>query len=274
MEKLSTRQTQLAELEILKEFDRICKEHGFIYSLYAGTLLGAVRHKGFIPWDDDVDIIMPRPDYEKFRAEVLSGEIKFNGDFALNDDRGKDAEHPFLKIIDKKYITKSTVAEKFDLNLWIDIFPADGYPENNKKCIKINKKAKFLNRVMFFSRITNFSGYKGLSKLKAKLFCLYAKMYGIKRVIKNANKLYSKNEFDKCRNCGFKMSGVKGVGNIFSSAAFSDITDMEFEGIPFPVMADWEKYLKGVYGDYMQLPSEDKRGAHDISVYKIDRAEQ
>lgn len=269
MEKLTTRETQLAELEILKEFDRICKEHGFTYSLYAGTLLGAVRHKGFIPWDDDVDVLMPRPDYEKFRTGVLSGEIKLNGGFTLADDRGKDAEHPFLKILDNRYIAKSSLTEKYDINLWIDIFPADGYPENQNKCAKINKKAKFLNRVTFFSRLTNFSGYKGLGKLKVKLFCAYARMYGIKRVIKNANKLYKKYDFDKCRNCGFKMSGVKGVGNVFPSAAFSDITYMEFEGTSFPVMSEWERYLKGVYGDYMQLPPEDKRGAHDISVYKI-----
>ena len=273
MEELTTRQTQLAELEILKEFDRICKEHGFTYSLYAGTLLGAVRHKGFIPWDEDVDVLMPRPDYEKFRAGVLSGEIKFNGGFTLADDRGKGAQHPFLKILDKKYLVKSALTEKFDTNLWIDIFPADGYPENPKKCAKINKKAKFLNRVMFFSRLTNFSGYKGLNKLKTKLFCLYAKTYGIKRVVKNANKLYKAYNFDKCQSCGFKMSGVKDLGNIFSSAAFSNIIQMEFEGISFPVMADWERYLKGVYGDYMKLPPEDKRGAHEISVYLIEKSE-
>ena len=274
MEKLSIRQTQLAELEIFKEFDRICSERGFLYSLSGGTLLGAVRHKGFIPWDDDIDIMMPRPDYEKLRSGILSGEIVLNGNYALSDDRGRGAQHPFLKIVDKRYIAKSSLSENYDTNLWFDIFPVDGYPEDKKKCVRINKKAKFFSRIMFFNRLTNFSGYSGLKKSAVKLFCLYSKMYGITRAVKNMNKLYLKYSFENCQKTGFKLSGAKDAGNVVSKSSYLNPVRMEFEGMSVPVIAEWENYLKGMYGDYMQLPPEDKRGAHEISVYRIDGIEK
>ena len=99
MQELTLREIQLAELEILIEFDRICKLHNLKYSLAAGTLLGAIRHKGFIPWDDDIDVCMPRPDYEKF-IELFRSSVN-TAKFDMSSDRGAQAPYPFVKMLHK-----------------------------------------------------------------------------------------------------------------------------------------------------------------------------
>ena len=118
-------------LDLLTEFDKICKEHGLRYSLTAGTLLGAVRHKGFIPWDDDVDVCMPRPDYEKF-LKIIQEENVLPEYLTYSKDRGKGTYYCFTKILDKRYPlrTPNHIEVKY---LYLDIFPVDGAADTKEE---------------------------------------------------------------------------------------------------------------------------------------------
>ena len=129
--ELSLREIQLTELKILSVFSDFCNEHGLIYSLVGGTLLGAVRHKGFIPWDDDIDVGMPRPDYEKFIEMIEANGDLLNENIKVITDRGKNAILPYLKIVDKRIEISPKCNEKSN-NIWIDVFPYDGCPENTQ----------------------------------------------------------------------------------------------------------------------------------------------
>ena len=133
MDNQILRKVQLTQLEIAKEFKRICEENNLIYMMESGTLLGAVRHKGFIPWDDDLDMSMPRDDYEKFLS--IANEI-IDPKYEIVNWREESAyAHPFCKIIKKNTVYKEEKdgAKDSKNGIYIDIFPYDVYPDDLKK---------------------------------------------------------------------------------------------------------------------------------------------
>lgn len=264
MKELSLRELQFAELEILKYFDNFCRENELKYSLAGGTLLGAVRHKGFIPWDDDIDVCMPRPDYEKF-VSSFKHESLF-----ITHDRESNAKYPFTKILDKKVMLNHEGFSEVE-NLWIDVFPVDGLPENDKRLAKIYKKSTFYRKVIGFNQVENFDKYHGRhNKIVAKLIGIFAKIYGYKRAIRNSIKLAQKYDYEKSDFVGAVTWGCYGVGERMVKSEYEKFIEMEFEGYNFFVMGCWDSYLHGIYGDYMQLPPEDKRVTHGIQAFKVE----
>ena len=258
---------QLAELDILIAFDKICKESGINYSLDSGTLLGAVRHKGFIPWDDDIDVAMPRPDYEKFYKLVTENKDILPDNLELVPDRGENALIPFLKLIDKNIKIDANAGEITE-NLWIDIFPYDGYPTDNKKAAKFWKKVHMCHRIILYN-YNDCSNKRGLRKLALKLFSVYAKMCGVSKAIKKLNKLREKYPYSKAEIVGPVMWSSCGLKYRMPIDAYSKYTALEFEGYTFPAIEDWDAYLSHAYGDYMTLPPEDKRETHGIKSFRL-----
>lgn len=266
MQQLSLRETQLSELEILIEFDKICRENNLHYSLAAGTLLGAVRHKGFIPWDDDIDVMMPRPDYEKFR-EIFHKTANLEK-FDMADDRGEKAEYPFVKLLNNDVIVDKSGYAEVD-RVWIDVFPLDGYPADTKKALKVLKKAQLYKKVIVVSKYENASYYHGRhSKLMFYLGRIFAKLYGVRRALKNSVNHALKIPYDTAEYAGILTWGAYGLGERLIKSLYEDLTQVEFEGHKFYCVSDWDSYLRGLYGEYMQLPPEDKRKAHNIIAYK------
>ncbi len=262
MENLTLKEIQFAEFKILEEFDRICNDNNLRYSLAGGTLLGAVRHKGFVPWDDDIDVCMPRPDYEKFK------KIFKNEQFYLSDDKGKYSIYPFLKMMDKS-IEVQEVGFNEVSNLWIDVFPIDGLPSENKKLKKIYKKSSLYRKIIVFDKWKNLNVYGGKhNKLIAFLIKIYVKTYGVKRAIKNSIRLALKHDYKKSDYVGAITWGCYGVGERMLKSEYEQFTEMEFEGKKFSVMGCWDSYLRGIYGDYMKLPPEDKRITHGIKAFR------
>ena len=132
MKKLGLKEIQQRELEIFKKFVEICEQYGIRYYLAGGTLLGAARHKGFIPWDDDIDVNMPREDYETLLSHA--DEIGASGDYKLVAGELGNLNYPFAKIYDlHTNIRKLYDDDDTERNLWIDIFPMDGLPDDEKK---------------------------------------------------------------------------------------------------------------------------------------------
>lgn len=264
--QLTLREVQLVELDIMIEFDKFCRSNGLRYSLVGGTLLGAVRHKGFIPWDDDIDVAMPRPDYEKFIGLVAANNNELSDSIEVVLDRGKNANLPYLKIIDKKTSVPPSVNAKVN-HLWIDVFPYDGCPNEEIKAKKHLKKAKHYRHIIVYNQF-KISHFKGVWKLIYLACSFYAKIYGMRRAIKNLEKLAQKYPFETSPRIVCAVWGLYGKGEIINKDTFENLIEADFENKKFYIMPNYDDYLSGIYGDYMTPPPENKRNSHHVIAYK------
>lgn len=257
--KLSLRDIQLAELKILDYFDEICREQGLRYSLAGGSLLGAVRHKGFIPWDDDIDVCMPRADYEAF-VKTFQERAHVRYELYANNVT------PFVKLLDKSIQVSSPHEEtKY---LWMDIFPVDGLPDSYEKSLRHYKKALRYIKMICWPGLKNYSGSH--SVFLAALIHFYIKIFTKARAAKHLISLAQKYSFDSSKFIGCVVWGLYGIGERMLKSEFEKFVDVEFEGHTFKAMSCWDSYLTGIYGDYMQLPPEEKRITHGFKAYRIE----
>lgn len=250
-------------LDILKSVDSFCQENGLRYSMAYGTLLGAVRHKGFIPWDDDIDILMPRPDFDKFVATFgKNPEDRYRCLYHTSNDE-ECFIHFFAKVHDTHTVCNQGKFVKYKFGLNIDIFPVDGKPED----IAIQKKME--RKLSSWSHRLNICGTKFnlldfhqplVSKIEAHLF---GPVYWAKK----CDEKMRSYDFDKCRLSGSVSVKYNGLKEIFERSMFENYTELEFEGCQFKAFADWDKFLVQQFGDYMQLPPENKREHHNIVAY-------
>lgn len=248
---LSLRELQLTELDILVKFDEFCTKNEIKYTLVGGTLLGAVRHKGFIPWDDDIDVGMPRPEYEKFYGLLRENDFVLPGTrLKIIPDRGNEAVLPFLKLIDPSYCVHAKEAVGSD-NVWIDILPIDGYPDTEKKTKKFCKKLKMYRHIMVYNTRGAYKRKKGILRIIAILFTLYARIYGKKRVFKKMSRLIDKYPFGNTCFAGVATWGLYGTNERVPIPCMEKQQRMLFEGHEFLAMNGWDLYLSQIYGDYM-----------------------
>ena len=271
MNYLTLDQTHAALLDILIEFDRICRENHLKYSLAYGSLLGAIRHKGFIPWDDDVDVVMPRPDYEKFYELIHSGKVTLNPHFFLSEDRGKKAVYPFLKMMDDRYSLKCTSRIEVPY-LYVDIFPLDGMPPLSKRKLKrLHRRELYYNGIVSICKWYVPDRWWGhLLRIFGFWFYLLGMCYGQARAITRFRKLllkypYEEHENVDCRAWGWTVDTVP-------RAFFDSFEEAEFEGKKFCVISAWHEQLTVRYGDYMTPPPPKKRCSdHSFKVYRNNR---
>ncbi len=266
---LTLKETQNVLLDMLTEMDRVCRENGLHYSLAYGTLLGAIRHKGFIPWDDDVDIVMPRPDYEKLYELVKEGRIVFRKHYSLSEDRGKKGVYPFVKLLDDRYSVKSTTHIEVP-NVYLDIFPLDGMPQlPPKEQKKLHRKEVFYKAIVSLDKwyIPNNAWYSHVLRIIGFWFYLLVKCYGRTRALKNLRALLLKypvpeNEFVDDRSWGTAYRPRP-------RAYYENLIDVQFEGRTFYAISAYDEHLKSCYGDYMTPPPENKRfSAHCMKIYR------
>ena len=261
---LSTEQLkklQQIELQIFKLFISICEKEQLGYFLIGGTLIGAVRHKGFIPWDDDIDIGMPRKDYEKFIS--IASKYLSNRYFLQTMESDKDYPYPFAKIRDKNTIYKEDFLSNLPNNhgIWIDIFPLDYCKPNNwihyAYYRLLNKR--ILSR---FQTIYHLRDYFWKYALKI-IFPSF------KHAINSRHKIMTRYQTDT----GYiaNLTGRYGHREMVPSAWFKKPVWLEFEGIQVSVPTEYHKYLTNIYGDYMKLPPMEKRiSLHQVAEIDFD----
>lgn len=263
-----------ALLGILVEFDRVCREHNLRYTLDYGTLLGAVRHKGFIPWDDDVDVSMPRPDYDKFYALVQEEKIVFSRHFELSCDRGGGSvDYPYLKLMDKRY--KISCFSHIEVPyLFLDIFPVDGVPDLPEHDVR--RWQKKIDRCNFSIGVTRWYTFNSRFGFIAWIFGFWFYLpfviYGRKRVFAKLHKLKAKYPFESCSmvdvSWGLTHDYVK-------RECFEEYCEVEFAGKKFMAVSDWNTRLTTRYGDYMTPPKKIPQiSGHGTTIYKNPKYEK
>lgn len=255
MDNLSKHQSVL--LELLKEFDRVCKKHNIPYVVFGGTAIGAVRHNGFIPWDDDIDVSMLRDDYERF--------LKYAPD-ELDDKYYLQAEGTAHWVMNFSKLRKNntTYLEKFHpkdnemhQGVYIDIFPCD-----NASSVEFIRKLQFLASRVAWSKALWKRGYETDSKKKI-LFMQLCRFLPNKPFLK-FSMLRKQNNSEYVQT--FLSCTSKYRKGIYHRLWFNDIIEMDFEDMKVPVSAHYDKLLTTLYGDYMKLPDEEERRIKEHSV--------
>lgn len=259
LSKERLRQLQMIELNILLEVDKICKKHNITYYLGEGTLLGAARHQGFIPWDDDLDILMFRKDYEKF-IDVTMRELPSHL-LLLNNLTYKKYHLPLTKIVTKD---NQGFINVLDSNLtdhtgpYIDIFPVDFLPfnpsKNSKEYIKL-KKIRYYRYLLLFK-----VNYKSVNTLRKLMYRIISKFLPFKYFHKKIYKLSTKyNEDEKTVYAVNFASSYSLQKQIVPKEVYGKPKYIEFEGHFFPVPNNYKKLLKTIYDNYEELPPLHKR---------------
>ena len=273
MKKLSLKEIQYEELELLKEFINICKKDNLKYYLMGGTLLGAVRHNGFIPWDDDIDLFMPRPDYDKLINMINNNVLvtKKQTDFVSKELNNYYV--PFLKMINKNIIINMNNKELLDKYLWIDIFPMDGMPNEENKCRRFMNKS-FIRSHLYVVKLTRFTDIMRESRsIKAGIIKIISK---IPMILVNGNFLIKKHIKESKK---YDFDNSKYVSNFiwqsekkqyYKKELFNGEIEIQFEDIKAKAFNGYEQYLRQNYSDYMKLPPEGKRYTHSFDAYKIN----
>lgn len=272
------RKMQLTELDMLVEFDRVCRKHNIKYVLFGGSLLGAIRHKGYIPWDDDADIGMLREDYNKFKKYANEMDAKV----CYFQDHDTDSEYRWgygkLRRTDTVYVRVGQEHLKCKTGIFVDVFPMDDVPKSVIGQIIQDKKVFCLRKVLW-SEVAK-KNTKGFMRLWYTMLSKIPVNMVFKAYDKYAQKSNNSTP-NRVRCLSFPATGTLYKKNPISErysmpkSWFLDRKEYLFEGKMFYSSRDYDTVLSYIYGDYMQLPPEDKRGQHSpFSIIKFQDEEK
>lgn len=233
---------------MLVEIDRICKKHSIKYFAECGTLIGAARHKGFIPWDDDIDIMMLRPDYEEFKR-VAPRELK--EPFILSSlDSGDYLT--IAKVIDTSTAAIENIQDARPQGMFIDIWPFDDYPDGSKRCAEVWDIRQSLAVAMLKPEQIPVDIECGVQYKPSNEFILqYIKLPILQRF--REYEKFCINHYGESQNVGYPFSRVMGVKGNLKREYYRDVVYLDFESVQIPVPIDYEKVLEAEFGDWRKF---------------------
>ena len=264
--KNDLRKLQLKELELYKKFDVFCKKNNINYFMLGGTLLGAIRHKGFIPWDDDMDFGIPREDYDRFIKLCSTNTIDFELHTFEND---KNHIRYFSRLEDSSIKVKRNDNNVEEISsAWIDIFPLDGMPNN--KLIRIIRKYYILYRRAIY-KLSCFNTSVNLNKknrpLSEKIFIKIGKILPVEKIfntnkqLKKLDKALKKYPYSKSNYLVNAMGAYK-FNEMFNKKYYGEGKKYIFEGLEINGPINYDFVLKQLYGDYMTPPKDEDKNHH------------
>ncbi len=260
---LKLEQIKQIQLNILLEVAAFCDKNGIQYFLTAGTLIGALRHKGFIPWDDDIDLVMLRPDYERFIA-LFNNRPQVNH-IQVVSPQNKHYPYAYAKVMDTQtvFIEDSSMIKKFPLGVNIDIFPLDFLTDDWKNACRWVKYVYRYNTLLAIKHISldkPRSWYKrGLIWLAQSFLKIIPTTWLIKRINTLAQNYITQPQ---SKYIGQIVLQAKGEQEIVERSWFASCVPVSFEGYTFAAPVGYDQYLKRLFGNYMQLPPKEQQISH------------
>lgn len=259
--------------DVLREFHDLCHRHGLTYYAVGGTAIGAVRHKGLIPWDDDIDVAMPRPDYDRF-VEICKTE-DLGGYELASAETHEGYNLSFVKFCNKN----TTLVERWDtpcvIGLYIDVFALDSTSDDPEEMkMLVEKCIKYRNKLEAVSTHNSFGEYMSLLLIPHEWGRFVMKTLGF--LSRKRMRKFLLDRIDRiCRKYPYggthsliNYGGAYGAREVFNADILNgEPKNLPFEDITIDMMPDYDRYLRGVYGDYMQLPPEDKRVPHHLKAF-------
>lgn len=264
MKEVTFEESRKIQLDILRDIDKTCRENGIKYSLSMGTLIGAIRHKGFIPWDDDIDLMMTRGEFEKFLL-VYSGKYRVI-DISTNkkwwDSYTRIADDKTLCVFDNNQYTVKH-------GIWVSIIPIDNIPDEDDKWQRMRGRLLRIYRLCKIYAI-KWNNNIGFIRNCAKMFLkIFIKLIPVSFWARKAKKIlisYANVETKRKTRMLFWCKDIA-----FPSDLFDNYIDLPFEDTTSMVISDFDSWLRIVYGDYMKLPPKEKQIAtHNFKAYRLD----
>lgn len=261
LSKQQLRQLQMIQLELLIEVDRICKKCGIHYNIIAGTMLGAIRHGGYIPWDDDADVAFLRPEYEKFR-KACETELDTERFYFQDHRAAKGYRWGYGKLRRKNtaFVREYQEHMPYEQGIFIDIFPLDGVPDNYMLRSLHNFEC-FCVRKIFWSKVGKVADKSFvMRKVYAVLSCIPEE-----KIIKYYEKLIRRSNHVGGRMVRILTFPTPNNEYGYYRCWYEKSAPTVFEGVVFDGIADYDSYLSFKFGAYMELPPEEKRKTHPVS---------
>lgn len=263
---LSHEELKEALCQMLYDFSEYCEKHQLKYVLCCGTLLGAIRHQGMIPWDDDIDVSMPREDFDKLHELIKTDPLK--SQYCLESLLAGNSANPYAKIFDRN--VELVEAESAIKNsIWIDVFPVDGIPDEiaadyRKLSSKVFNYCRFLEKAAKPIKFYGFSPYG----LKLTVSTLIAHLKSAEYYGQKLDAIARKYKMSECQYAtSICWNGIRGI--LKSERFYTNREKRLFEGHEYYIPQDWDEYLTKFYGDYMQIPPESERETHNVVARRI-----
>ncbi len=270
--ELVIEEIQAVSLEILKNIADICEKENIRYYLGYGTLIGAVRHHDYIPWDDDVDIIMPRKDYNRFLKYMNEHIHEYPYLKVFNPETCSEYPYMITRISDDRYRIVMDNEQEYGMGIFVDVYPYDGLGDTKKEAVKFGLKGDHLSSFCYQATRVRYAVETTKSPIRKILkfpVFVVAKLCGKDIFQKQLSKLAGVKDYDRSNYVGCVVWLSCGERDIYERKLFDEYEMMPFGKYEFRVPKEYDKVLRQLYGDYMQLPPEkDRVGHHNYQVYE------
>ncbi|WP_455667106.1 LicD family protein [Phocaeicola sp.] len=259
---ISQQECRKIMLDILSAIADVCGKCNIPYYLAGGTLLGAVRHQGFIPWDDDIDIFLKHEDYPKV-LEALRKQTEYRW-LSVLDESVDGYYYPFAKVVDNRTIAKA-IDSATSHGIWVDVFPLNNVPSDAKKRKQFARRCQYL-RAIILSMVTDFASLRWEKKtILKKILHALACSIGKKRISNIAIKYMTR--YNRKETGYVCITWTPYGGEYIETGMMDHIKEYKFEDRTYTGFANYDIYLKRAYGKYMELPPLEEQRTHDITAW-------